>query len=151
MSSEAITLVDAIVAELNTTTSPFVFSFKAVRRMAPFASVELDELKDLNVLAFVGSSRRERSTRNKFSRYYKPVIAIQRRLDGLDDSSRTAHADQLTELVEQIEDALEGKDLGGMSFIGFDTEQDREAFNAAAMQAISFFSTAIIPEYQSKS
>ncbi len=149
MSSVRVDLADAIVDLLNDGGNQFILTFVAQRKSAPLTAIELSELKDLSVLVFTGSSKLERVTRGSYGKTYKPIVAIQRLLTDETPEGNEAIVDQLEELVEQIEAVLEDEDLADLSFVGFDDEQDREAYNAEALQNLSFFTTAIQLEYTS--
>lgn len=151
--SRSVELADAITAFLNDAGNSFVLSFEAVRRAAPLTETELQNANQVQVLVFTGSTKTERITRGQTQRTYKPVIGIQRPLKEPTAEANLAIIDQLQELVEQIETALEAQDFElaewNASFVSFDEEQYAEVYNAEILRDLSFFASAIELEYAS--
>lgn len=147
MSSKSVELANAIVGALNDDATSFVLNFQAKRRAAPLTERELDDEPGLTVSVFTGAKKAERVTRGSYQRNYKPIIAIQRKLDGGTYEANLILADKLEQLSEQIETRLEDEDLADLSFVGFDEELDREPYNAEAMRDLGFFAVAITLEY----
>ena len=149
MSAASIDLADAIVELLNDDSNSYVMSFKAERALAPLTEEELEKAGEVRVLVFPGARRREPATRGHSAKSYQPVVGIQRALKEATPESNEELSVKLTELVEQIEDVLDGEDLAGLSFVNMDGEQYSEIYNAEAMRDMSFFAAAIQLEYTS--
>lgn len=148
MSAKSVDLANEVVTILNNPPAPFEIAFTAVRRIAPFSRTELQGITNLLVLVFPGAVKASSSgTRRKMQRTRQVIIAVQKPLAGNDDESRQAEVDQLLGLCERIEELLEAVEPEDFSLQELNEEGDREPYNAGAMQAISFFSTAITLTY----
>ena len=152
--SVAVTLANAIVNRLNSVT--FSQRFTATRRIVPFMKPDDAALHSVQVYVLANTRKAERRTRHDFARMYKPIVVVQKRLTaGADEAIETDEVDDLQTLVEEIEEALEDEDYIAnqlppalqLSFVGFDEEQDRDAYGLEAMKDHRVFATAITLEY----
>ena len=152
--SVAVTLANAIVNRLNSVT--FSQRFTATRRIVPFMKPDDAALRSVQVYVLANVRKAERRTRHDFARTYKPIVVVQKRLTaGADEAIETDEVDDLQTLVEEIEEALEDEDYIAnqlppalqLSFVGFDEEQDRDAYGLEAMKDHRVFATAITLEY----
>lgn len=145
--SSSVELADAIVGLLNDPTNDFSFEFTAERRSAPLTTEELSELSNVKVYVFTGTTAKERLTRAQFQVRYKPIVVVQRPLDGTSQSGEQQSVDQLETLVEEIENVITDEDQGSLHFVGFDEENDRDPYDALALADLKVFARAITPEY----
>ena len=147
MSSKSIELADAIVSQLNQHPEGFILQFEAERKALPLTTQELETLSTLKVMVFTGSQKAERRTQRGFKKTYKPIVVLQRKLDGATEEVNLGLADQLVELSDQISERLEAEELVNLHFIGFDEGQDRDEYNAELMHAHGVFSVVRTFEY----
>lgn len=155
--SKSVELAEALTALLNDKDQAvgvlggdgYSMPFEAKRRAAPFTVTELEELKVVQVAVYTGAQSRERQTRGKYRHTYKPIISIQQYADGRSEADVLTKVDALEGLVEEIYTVLEKSDLdlAGLSFLAFDDEEDREAYNADALKTLKVFVTDIELEY----
>lgn len=149
MSAKTVDLSLAIV-ELLKLHEGFVPTFIPERRTVPYDKVE--QLNDLRVVVFDGPKAAERTGRagagREFTRTYKPTVAVLKKLAASNESVRQSQSDELQSLVGQIEEVLLADfDALGLTFIGFDEEQERDPFNIEMLKGLSCFAVATTLEY----
>jgi hypothetical protein len=147
--SKAIDLADAIVTLLNTATD-YSMQFEARRRTVPIVKVDDPLLKTVQVSVFTGVRSADRRSRRGFANVYKPVIAVQKKLDSQDEAGRLAESDALQGFVEEIETELEAIDepLVGLGFIGFDeSAAERDSYSADLLRANGIFAAILGLEF----
>lgn len=153
MIAKTVELSEAIVAAINSHEGLVAYevAFFAERRSVPFDNVK--DLAGLRVVVFDGVKSAERTgrsgTANAFTRTYKPTIAVLQKIPSTSDGDRKTLIDRNQIVVEQIEDVLEDLDLAGLTFVGFDEEQDRDPYNVETLKANGCFVVAIGLEYSS--
>lgn len=152
--STATELADAIVSLLNDEQNEFSVEFDARRRAVPIVKPEDSALKTVQVSVFAGvrsADRRARGgTRGGFAHIYKPVVAVQQKLEPSGEQAQLEAADELQLLVEEIETLLKLIDgpMAGLEFIGFDeATAERDAYSAELLRANSIFASIITLEF----
>lgn len=135
MASVTATIADAVATWLNG--QAFSFGFTAARR--PYPTLTLKEVDGLVVSVFVGPRTSERVTRADWQTKYRCYVVVQRKL-AADLATSQNQADQLTQLVEEMEAAVETQSsFGGKSFEGYDDSTERLPFNMEMLRDASVF------------
>lgn len=150
MSARAQQLCDAIVEALGKPSEPYVMAFEAERRVVPLFTKDIQERKTVAVSVFMGSYSAERvgrSGKSAWRKTYKPIIGVQRYLDGGTNEANEAIAATLIELVEQILHTIEQSDTGDFSLIRVNDETEKELYSADIMRSANIFATAITLEF----
>jgi hypothetical protein len=142
--SKSVELANAIVERINT--GHYQKQFKARRLAVPI--VEAEKLTDLLVAVFTGTLTTTQITRDTFERTYKPIVTVQKRLQpGSDAAQEVAQADELQNLVEEIEERLAGSDLARLSFLGFEEGDERDTYGLEPMRDHKVFAASITLHY----
>lgn len=135
MASVTATIADAVATWLND--QSLSFAFTATRR--PYPTLTVKDADGIVVSVFVGPRTSDRVTRAEWQTKYRCYVVVQRKL-AADLATSQTQADQLTQLVEEMEALVETqKTFGGKSFEGYDDSTERLPFNMEMLRDASVF------------
>jgi len=139
VSSQAVTLADAVVAELNN--GSFSQSFTAVRRLLP--DYDLEDLATLRVTVLPRQLSLERLNRAFIKAAYVIDVGIQKKIGADVDGELPG----LIHLVEEITDYLAGRSLAGMTNAQWITNENDPLYDRDHLAGQRVFTSVISATY----
>ena len=143
MSAISVQIADAVVDHVNDGT--YSWNFNARRLSFPAASIQ--DADGLLVTVFMGPRVSEQFTRGAYQRTHTTYLVFQRKLPA-DSTESTTETDSLAELVERVEEGLEGEEMAGYVMTGFTEDVERVPFNVEILRDTGTFVAVVAMEYQ---
>ena len=143
MSAVSAQIADAVKSHINA--GDYSWNFDAKRLAFPNATIQ--DADGLIVSVFMGPRRSEQFTRADYIATHIVYLVFQRKFTA-EGASSHIETDSLSELVEEVEDDLEGEPMAGYTMVGFSEDVERVSFNVEILRDAGVFTAVVALEYQ---